>query len=124
MPSRSPRFRTNVLLIFVLSIFCSVSRFRIGRPPASNLPERNTCCSRLRAPRNPPRDSPAATTPSHKVALHPSNFPTQLYDWELLRPGNRVEGCAVLEGANSTYFVPEGWTLVVDQFGNAKLNRK
>jgi len=41
-----------------------------------------------------------------------------------LQPGNRVEGCAVLEGANSTYFVPEGWTLLMDHYGNAKLTRR
>ena len=31
---------------------------------------------------------------------------------------------AVLEGVNSTYFVPEGWTLEMDQFGNAKATRE
>ena len=69
-------------------------------------------------------DSTRAIKGTRKVAWGSSKGEAQLYDWELLRPGNRVEGCAVLEGANSTYFVPEGWTLVVDQFGNAKLNRK
>ena len=48
----------------------------------------------------------------------------QIYRWESLRPGNRVEGCAVLEGLNTTYFVPEGWALVVDGYGNGKLSRK
>jgi N-methylhydantoinase A/oxoprolinase/acetone carboxylase beta subunit len=58
-----------------------------------------------------------------KVAWGSSNGEAQLYRWEALQPGNCVVGCAVLEGANSTYFVPEGWTLVVDGFGNAKLAR-
>jgi hypothetical protein len=31
-----------------------------------------------------------------------------------------VEGCAVLEGVHSTYFVPEGWVLEMDRHGNAK----
>jgi N-methylhydantoinase A len=44
----------------------------------------------------------------------------QIYTWELLEPGNRVEGCAVLEGVHSTYFVPEGWVLEMDRHGNAK----
>jgi len=67
--------------------------------------------------------------PSHaikgrrEVAWGSSKGEAQLYHWESLQPGNRVVGCAVLEGANGTYFVPEGWTLVVDRFGNAKLNR-
>jgi N-methylhydantoinase A len=47
----------------------------------------------------------------------------QTYRWESLRPGNRVEGCAVLEGLNTTYFVPEGWALMVDGYGNGKLSR-
>jgi N-methylhydantoinase A/oxoprolinase/acetone carboxylase beta subunit len=47
----------------------------------------------------------------------------QIYRWESLRPGNRVAGCAVIEGLNTTYFVPEGWALVVDGYGNGKLSR-
>lgn len=69
-------------------------------------------------------DSTHAIKGARKVAWGSSKGEAQLFHWELLQPGNRVEGCAVLEGANSTYFVPEGWTLVVDQFGNAKLNRR
>jgi len=34
---------------------------------------------------------------------------TQVYRWESLHPGNRVAGCAVLEGVNTTYFIPDGW---------------
>ena len=68
-------------------------------------------------------DSSHAIKGTRKVAWGSSKGAAQLYNWESLQPGNRVEGCAVLEGTNSTYFVPEGWTLVVDQFGNAKLNR-
>jgi N-methylhydantoinase A len=48
----------------------------------------------------------------------------EIYRWESLQPGNRLEGCAVLEGANSTYFVPEGWRLEIDAYGNAKLQRR
>jgi N-methylhydantoinase A/oxoprolinase/acetone carboxylase beta subunit len=47
----------------------------------------------------------------------------QVYRWESLRPGNRIEGCAVLEGLNTTYFVPEEWVMVLDGHGNGKLNR-
>jgi len=47
----------------------------------------------------------------------------QIYSWESLQPGNRLNGCAVLEGAHSTYFVPEGWALEMDPYGNAKLGR-
>ena len=69
-------------------------------------------------------DSTHAIKGTRKVAWGSSKDEAQLYHWELLQPGNRVDGCAVLEGASSTYFVPEGWTLVVDRFGNAKLNRR
>jgi N-methylhydantoinase A len=69
-------------------------------------------------------DSRHAIKGIRKVAWGSSKGEAQLYHWESLQPGNRVDGCALLEGANSTYFVPEGWTLVADQFGNAKLNRR
>jgi len=71
----------------------------------------------------------AGADPSHarkgarKVAWGSSQGEAQLFHWEALQPGNRVAGCAVLEAANSTYFVPEGWTLTVDTYGNAQLNR-
>jgi N-methylhydantoinase A/oxoprolinase/acetone carboxylase beta subunit len=68
-------------------------------------------------------DSSHAIKGKRKVAWGSSKGEAQLFRWESLQPGNRLEGCAVLEGANSTYFVPESWTLVVDQFGNAKLSR-
>jgi N-methylhydantoinase A/oxoprolinase/acetone carboxylase beta subunit len=68
-------------------------------------------------------DSSHARKGERAVAWGSSKHEAQLYTWELLQPGNRVEGCAVLEGSNSTYFVPEGWTLVMDRFGNAKVNR-
>jgi N-methylhydantoinase A/oxoprolinase/acetone carboxylase beta subunit len=68
-------------------------------------------------------DSSHAIKGKRKVAWGSSKGEAQLYSWESLQPGNCVEGCAVLEGANSTYFVPEGWMLLVDKFGNAKLNR-
>jgi len=66
----------------------------------------------------------AAIKGTRSVAWGSSKGQAQLYCWESLEPGNRVDGCAVLEGENSTYLVPEGWTLVLDQFGNAKLNRR
>ena len=69
-------------------------------------------------------DSAHAIKGKRTVAWGSFKGGAKLYRWECLQPGNRVDGCAVLEGANSTYFVPEGWTLVVDSLGNAKLNRR
>ena len=68
-------------------------------------------------------DSSHAIKGRRKVAWGSTKGEAQLYSWDLLQPGNRVEGCAVLEGANSTYFVPEGWTLVMDTYGNARVTR-
>jgi len=68
-------------------------------------------------------DSTHALKGTRKVAWGNSNSEAKIYRWEALQPGNRVTGCAVLEGANSTYFVPEGWTMVIDEYGNAKVNR-
>jgi acetophenone carboxylase len=68
-------------------------------------------------------DAAQAKKGTRKVAWGNSNGEAQLYHWEALQPGNCVSGCAVLEGANSTYFVPEGWTLVMDEYGNGKVNR-
>ena len=48
----------------------------------------------------------------------------QVYRWEALEPGNRVAGPAILEGINTTYFVPEGWMMIVDRFGNGALTKR
>jgi N-methylhydantoinase A len=58
---------------------------------------------------------------TRKVAYGTNAGLANLYRWEALRPGTRVRGCAVLESQNSTYFVPEGWVLLTDQYGNAQL---
>jgi N-methylhydantoinase A/acetophenone carboxylase len=47
----------------------------------------------------------------------------QVYRWETLHPGNRVAGCAVLEGVNTTYIIPDGWTMTIDPYGNGKMTR-
>ncbi|MGB0034701.1 MAG: hydantoinase/oxoprolinase family protein [Candidatus Acidiferrales bacterium] len=47
-----------------------------------------------------------------------------VYRWESLQPGNLVEGPGVLEDANTTYFIPEGWVMVIDRFGNGALSRR
>ncbi|MFZ3329988.1 MAG: hydantoinase/oxoprolinase family protein [Candidatus Acidiferrales bacterium] len=47
----------------------------------------------------------------------------KIYDWDQLQPGNQLDGPAILEDANTTYFVPQNWTLQMDQFNNAVLTR-
>jgi acetone carboxylase beta subunit len=47
----------------------------------------------------------------------------QVYRWESLRPGNRVAGCAVFEGVNTTYFLPDGWAMTIDPYANGRMTR-
>lgn len=64
-----------------------------------------------------------AQTGSRKVLWGSLARDAAVYRWELLQPGNRVNGCALLESVNTTYFVPAGWTLTLDGHGNALLTR-
>ena len=68
-------------------------------------------------------DSSHARLGKRQVTWGSGSGEAQIYRWESLRPGNRVEGCAVLEGTNTTYFIPDRWTMIVDGYGNAKLSR-
>ncbi len=69
-------------------------------------------------------DSAHAKTGTRKILGGSSNGEAQVYRWESLEPGNRVAGPAILEGINTTYFVPEGWTIFVDRFGNGALTKR
>jgi N-methylhydantoinase A/oxoprolinase/acetone carboxylase beta subunit len=66
-------------------------------------------------------DLSAAVLGSRPVAYGSRTDRATIYRWELLHPGAHVRGCALLESENSTYFVPEGWSLTMDRFGNAQL---
>lgn len=57
------------------------------------------------------------------VAYGSGTDQANVYKWESLRPGNKVEGCAILEAENTTYLVPQGWTLQMDPYGNAHVRR-
>jgi len=70
-----------------------------------------------------PGDPAGALLGKRNVAYGSRSGDAKLYKWELLRPGNKVQGCSILEAENSTYFVPEGWSLGVDQHGNAQVTR-
>jgi N-methylhydantoinase A/oxoprolinase/acetone carboxylase beta subunit len=70
-----------------------------------------------------PEASDAAFSGKRAVAYGGSSGEAMLYKWESLRPGNKLQGRALVESANSTYFVPEGWSLAIDQFGNAQVRR-
>jgi len=68
-------------------------------------------------------DPTGALLGKRNVAYGSRSGEAKLYKWESLRPGNKVQGCSVLEAENGTYFVPEGWSLVMDQHGNAQVTR-
>jgi len=59
----------------------------------------------------------------HTVADGGSNGKASVYKWESLQPGNEVAGCALLVSESGTYFVPEGFTLTMDRYGNARIRR-
>ena len=40
---------------------------------------------------------------------------TSIYNRDLLKPGHKIEGPALVEGADSIYSVPVGWNLTVDR---------
>jgi N-methylhydantoinase A/oxoprolinase/acetone carboxylase beta subunit len=90
-------------------------RVRVKKP----MPKPRFSKSALQKP-----DASAARIGSRKVLWGSRSGEAQIYRWEQLQPGNRVEGCAILESVNTTYFVPEGWTLALDGYGNAMLNRR
>jgi N-methylhydantoinase A len=69
-------------------------------------------------------DSSHAIKGKRQVAWGSKNGEAQIYTWEALQPGNTVEGCAILEGASSTFFVLKNWKLTIDCYGNAQLTRR
>lgn len=69
-------------------------------------------------------DASRARIGTRKVLWGSKRGEAQIYRWEQLQPGNRVPGCAILESMNTTYFVPEGWTLTLDEFDNALVSRQ
>jgi N-methylhydantoinase A/oxoprolinase/acetone carboxylase beta subunit len=79
---------------------------------------------KLPKPQHSGADVSAALKGTRSVAWGSQTGSAQIYRWESLQPGQRIDGCAVLEGTNSTHFVPEGWTIDMDEYGHAKLHRR
>jgi N-methylhydantoinase A/oxoprolinase/acetone carboxylase beta subunit len=69
------------------------------------------------------QSSAPALTGTRQVAYGSKAGRANIYKWEALQPGATVEGCALLESENSSYFIPEGWSMSLDGFGNAQLSR-
>ncbi len=52
-----------------------------------------------------------------------SRQPIPVFRWEAMNVGDRVDGPAVVNGGTLTCPVPAGWRLIVDDYGNARLQR-
>jgi N-methylhydantoinase A/oxoprolinase/acetone carboxylase beta subunit len=68
-------------------------------------------------------DASHARIGTRKVLWGSRSGEAQVYRWESLRPGNRVAGCAVFEGVNTTYFLPDGWAMTIDPYANGRMTR-
>jgi N-methylhydantoinase A/oxoprolinase/acetone carboxylase beta subunit len=68
-------------------------------------------------------DPSRARMGSRKVYWGSVGGEAEIFRWESLEPGNQISGCAIVEGANTTYLVPSGWIMEVDGFGNATLSQ-
>jgi N-methylhydantoinase A len=69
-------------------------------------------------------DASHARTGERALAYGSGNCRARVYRWESLVPGNQVNGGALLVSENSTYFVPEGWVLTIDRYGNGLVSRR
>lgn len=70
------------------------------------------------------KDSAHAWKGTRKILYGSDTGEAKIYDWDQLQPGNELAGPAILEDANTTYFVPQNWMLQMDKFGNAALTRQ
>jgi N-methylhydantoinase A len=70
-----------------------------------------------------PENADAALVGKRKVSYGSRDGEARVYRWESLAPGSKVQGCSIVESANSTYFVPDGWRLEIDPYGNAQLSQ-
>jgi len=68
-------------------------------------------------------DASSARLGKRRVFWGSRSGEADIYRWESLGPGHQVRGCAVVEGESTTYFIPEGWTMTIDGYRNAKLTR-
>jgi len=65
----------------------------------------------LEAP-EPPKGAHKGTRP---VFRNGRWMDATLYEMDELRPGNRIDGLAVIEAPNTTLFIPDGWSARIDE---------
>lgn len=51
-------------------------------------------------------------------------LPTSIFDATLIRPGERIEGPAIVEASDTTVAVPPSWILRLDEFLNIRLTKE
>ena len=72
----------------------------------------------------PERNRPDRSSEDGSHAAHPGDKQAmRRYAWEKLDRDDRVRGPAVVNGATLTCPIPDGWTMTVDKFRNAQLQR-
>ena len=69
------------------------------------------------------KDPDAAREPDRNVYFRGRSVPTPIYHRILLRPGDVVNGPAIIEQEDSTTVVWEGQTSTVDAYSNLLLER-
>lgn len=69
-------------------------------------------------------DPRAALKGEREVSRGSERVIGQVYQWDGLRPGNVIQGPAIIEGADTTSLVPRGWDYSMDTFGNGYLVRR
>lgn len=74
-------------------------------------------------PSTPQSNFAVASSGKRKLHYGGSRVEAGIYRWESLVPGTQLEECAILESVNSTYFLPPGWKLKIDQYGNGQMSR-
>ncbi len=47
-----------------------------------------------------------------------------VFTYDLLKHGNTIDGPALVEGGNTTYYVPEGWVWETDKYHNASIRKQ
>ncbi len=75
-----------------------------------------------RTPEGP--DAAAAREGERELWLSGAPRPVPVYARERLRPGNRLDGPAIVEQMDSTTVVPPGWTARVDAYANLVLEQR
>src|SRR5208282_2712130 len=122
--------RDSIPLPFPESSLENAAKFRAALETASGTPNQEISLEliRLRVKKPMPKpqlieralespDSAYAKTGARPVLWGSRTGQAQIYTWESLAPGNLIDGPAILEGLQTTYFVPENWTMTIDRFG-------